>query len=100
MSEDITVGVLSLHSSKETKAILNAADDMGYDTVWFREENTTVSATNGAMALEPEVDVIANRLLLSSDEHPMEGVGLALTMSNLVPMLNAPMAATTALHKF
>jgi len=100
MSEDITVGVLSLHSSKETKAILNAADEMGYDTAWLREENTTVRAHAGSMTLEPEVDVIANRLLLSNDEHPMEGVGLALTLSNLAPMLNEPMAATTALHKF
>ncbi|MDS0284010.1 RimK/LysX family protein [Haloarcula onubensis] len=100
MSDDITVGVLSLHSSKETKAILNAADAMGYDTAWLREENTTVRATAGSMTLEPNVDVIANRLLLSNDEHPMEGVGLALTLHNLVPMLNEPMAATTALHKF
>ena len=100
MSEDITVGVLSLHSSKETKAILNAVDELGYDTAWLREENTTVRATAGSMALEPEVDVIANRLLLSNDEHPMEGVGLALTLNNLAPMLNEPMAATTALHKF
>jgi RimK family alpha-L-glutamate ligase len=100
MTDDITVGVLSLHSSKETKAILNAADELGYDTAWLREENTTISADDGRMALEPEVDVIANRLLLSSDEHPMEGVGLALTISHLAPMLNEPMAATTALHKF
>ena len=100
MSDNITVGVLSLHSSKETKAILNAADEMGYDTAWLRDENTTVRASGGQMTLEPDVDVIANRLLLSKDEHPMEGVGLALTLHNLVPMLNEPMAATTALHKF
>jgi len=100
MSDDITVGVLSLHSSKETKAILNAADAMGYDTAWLRQENTTVRAASGSMSLEPDVDVIANRLLLSNDEHPVEGVGLALTLHNLVPMLNEPMAATTALHKF
>ncbi|WP_324662158.1 RimK family alpha-L-glutamate ligase [Haloarcula sediminis] len=100
MTDDITVGVLSLHSSKETKAILNAADELGYDTAWLRTENTTVRATAGSMALEPEVDVIANRLLLSNDEHPMEGVGLALTLNNFVPMLNEPIAATTALHKF
>src|SRR6056297_422665 len=100
MSEDITVGVLSLHSSKETKAILNAADALGYGTAWLRAENTTVTATDGRMELDPAVDVIANRLLLSNDEHPVEGVGLALTLANLAPMLNEPMAATTALHKF
>ncbi len=100
MTDDITVGVLTLHSSKETKAILNAADELGYDTEWLREENTTVTASDGEMTLDPDVDVIANRLLLSSDEQPMEGVGLALTLSSLVPMLNEPIAATTALHKF
>jgi RimK family alpha-L-glutamate ligase len=100
MRDDITVGVLSLHSSKETKAILNAADAMGYGTAWLREENTTVTARDGSMTLEPDVDVIANRLLLSNDEHPMEGAGLALTLNNLAPMLNEPKAAITALHKY
>ena len=100
MSDNLTVGVLSLHSSKETKAILNVVEEMGYDTVWLRQENTEVSVTDGVMELEPDVDVIANRLLLSNNEHPMEGVGLALTLSRLAPMLNEPMAATTALHKF
>ena len=100
MNDEITVGVLSLHSSKETKAILNAADALGYGTAWLRAENTTVTATDGRMELDPAVDVIANRLLLSNDEHPVEGVGLALTLANLAPMLNEPMAATTALHKF
>ncbi|WP_276272052.1 RimK/LysX family protein [Haloarcula litorea] len=100
MTEDITVGVLSLHSSKESKAILNAADELGYGTEWLREENLTVSATDGGMTIEPDVDVIANRLLLSSDEHPVEGIGLALTLNELVPMLNEPLPATRALHKF
>jgi len=99
-SEDITVGVLSLHSSKESKAILNAVDEMGYGTEWLRTENTAITVEDGEMRLEPEVDVVANRLLLSSDEHPAEGIGLAMTMNRLEPMLNEPMAATTALHKF
>ena len=30
MSSIPTIGVLSLHSSKESKAILNAADDLGF----------------------------------------------------------------------
>ena len=98
--EDITVGVLSLHSSKESKAILNAADELGFDTAWLRTENTTISAVDGELSLDPDVDVIANRLLLSSDEHPIEGVGLAMTLSRLAPMLNEPTSATTALHKF
>jgi hypothetical protein len=32
---------------------------------------------DGAVSLEPDVDVVANRLLLSKDEHPTEGLGLA-----------------------
>ncbi|GGN89138.1 MULTISPECIES: RimK family alpha-L-glutamate ligase [Haloarcula] len=99
-TEDITVGVLSLHSSKETKAILNAAEEMGCDTEWLREENTTVTTEDGELNLYPDVDVIANRLLLSSDEHPMEGAGLALTLNKAAPMLNEPTPAMTALHKF
>ncbi|SFS08568.1 alpha-L-glutamate ligase, RimK family [Halomicrobium zhouii] len=99
-SDDITVGVLSLHNSKETKAILNAAEDLGYDTEWLRTENTAVDVTAGSAALEPDVDVIANRMLLSNDEQPIEGLGLALTLERLQPMLNPPRAVATALHKF
>ncbi len=82
---DITVGVLSLHSSKESKAILNAVDEMGYDTEWLRAENTAISVTDGEMTLEPAVDVVAKRLLLSSDEHPAEGIGLGMTIGRLAP---------------
>ncbi len=48
---------------------------MGYDTEWLRTENTAISVADGEMTLEPSVDVVANRLLLSSDEHPAEGSG-------------------------
>ena len=95
-----TVGVLSLHNSKETKAILNAAEGLGADTAWLRESNTAVTIEDGVSALEPDVDVIANRMLLSSDEQPIEGIGLSLTLDRLVPMLNRPKAVSTALHKF
>ncbi|EMA30541.1 RimK family alpha-L-glutamate ligase [Haloarcula japonica] len=98
--QNLTVGVLSLHSSKESKAILNAVDEMGYGTEWLRAENTAISVADGEMTLEPDVDAVANRLLLSSNEHPAEGIGLGMTISRLAPMLNEPMAATTALHKF
>ncbi|ACV48187.1 MULTISPECIES: RimK family alpha-L-glutamate ligase [Halomicrobium] len=97
---DPTVGVLSLHNSKETKAILNAVDALGYDTEWLRAENTAVDVRDGDVTLEPDVDVVVNRLLLSSDEQPVEGIGLAHTLARLVPMLNPPEAITTALHKF
>ena len=98
--EDLTLGVLSLHNSKETKAILNAAAALGYGTEWLRRENTVVEVEAGRPRLHPEVDVVANRLLLSNDEQPAEGLGLADTVSKLKPTLNDPDAVTTAIHKY
>lgn len=102
MADDsaITVGVLSTHTSKETKAILNAVDDLGFDTEWLRAENTAVDINDGDVYLEPDVDVVANRLLLSKDEQPAEGLGLASTIARLRPTLNEPAATMTAVHKF
>jgi len=96
----VTVGVLSLHTSKETKAILNAVADLGHEPVWLREENTAVSIEGGELTLEPDVDVIANRLLLTNTEQPAEGLGLANVFCGLRPMLNPPPAQLTAIHKF
>jgi len=95
-----TIGVLSLHNSKETKAILNAAEALGAGTEWLRTENTTVDITGGRATLEPDVDLVANRLLLSNDEQPAEGLGLAATVAGLVPMLNDPDAVATSIHKY
>lgn len=99
-SDDLTVGVLSLHSSKESKAILNAVDDLGYGTEWLRSENTTVDITDGTATLEPDVDIVVNRLLLSKEGQPAEALGLATTLDRLRPMLNTPTATMTAIHKF
>ncbi|MFC4543688.1 RimK family alpha-L-glutamate ligase [Halosolutus amylolyticus] len=98
-ADSVTVGVLSLHTSKETKAILNAVEALGHDTEWLRAENTSISVTDGSVVLEPSVDVIANRMLLSNTEQPCEELGLANTFSGLVPMLNEPAAVLTAVHK-
>ena len=95
-----TVGVLGLHSSKETKAILNAVEALGYDTEWLRRENIAVSIDDGDLTVEPAVDVIANRLLLSTSTHPADDIGLARLFDNLYPMLNRPAPVTTAMHKF
>jgi RimK family alpha-L-glutamate ligase len=97
---DVRVGVLSLHNSKETKAILNAVADLGHTPVWLRRENTAVSIEDSEVTIEPEVDVIANRLLLSNSEEPAEGLGLAATFNRIRPMLNEPDAVLTAIHKF
>jgi RimK family alpha-L-glutamate ligase len=98
--DDVRVGVLSLHNSKETKAILNAVEDLGHTPVWLRRENTAVSIVDSEVTVEPEVDVIANRMLLSNTEEPAEGLGLATTFNHIRPMLNEPCAVLTAIHKF
>jgi len=52
------------------------------------------------VTLDPNVDVIANRLLLSKTEQPEELLGLALPLSYLRPMLNRPRNVITVFHKF
>ncbi|WP_117595022.1 putative ATP-dependent zinc protease [Haloprofundus halophilus] len=98
--ETVRVGVLSLHNSKETKAILNAVEELGHEPVWLRRENTAMSIEDSEVSIEPSVDVIANRLLLSNTEEPAEGLGLATTFNRVRPMLNEPGAVLTAIHKF
>ena len=67
MTEDpVRVGVLSLHTSKETKAICNAIEALGHEPEWLRRENAAVSIEDGDVTIEPDVDVIANRMLLSN----------------------------------
>jgi RimK family alpha-L-glutamate ligase len=100
MTDDITVGVLSLHNSKETKAILNAVDDLGFGTEWLREETLSVDIDEGEVTLAPDVDIIVNRLLLSKEEQPAEALGLATMLDRMRPMLNHPMETMTAMHKF
>lgn len=95
-----TIGVLGLHVSKETKAILNAAEELGYDTVWLRQENTTISVADGDITFEPDADIIVNRLLLSASTHPAEDLGLGQVFAALRPMLNSPQAILRATHKF
>ena len=95
----VRVGVLSLHESKETKAILNAVESLGHRPEWLREENTVVDFDGEHVAMEPQVDVIANRLLLTNTEQPAEALGVAHTLDGLRPMLNRPAATARAAHK-
>lgn len=98
--DPVRVGVLSLHNSKETKAICNAVEDLGHEPVWLREENTAITVEDGTVEVEPAVDVIANRLLLSNTEQPAELLGLATTFERIRPMLNEPNAVLASIHKF
>ncbi|WP_176697313.1 RimK/LysX family protein [Halorubrum sp. SD626R] len=99
-SDPVRVGVLSLHNSKETKAICNAVEDLGHEPVWLREENAAISVEDGDVSVEPAVDVIANRLLLSNTDQPAELLGLATTFERIRPMLNEPNAVLASIHKF
>ncbi len=100
MTDAVRVGVLSLHNSKETKAICNAVEALGHEPRWLREENTVVRIADGDVTVEPAVDVVANRLLLTNTEQPCEELGLAGTLDGVVPVLNPPNAALRAIHKF
>jgi len=99
VSEPVSVGVLSLHNSKETKAICNAVEALGHDPAWLRHENTTIHIDDGEPKLEPDVDVLVNRLLLSKSTEPCEELGLANALDRLRPMLNRPDETLTAMHK-
>lgn len=95
----VRVGVLSLHTSKETKAILNAVEALGHVPEWLREENTLVHFHDDGVDLQPDVDVVVNRLLLTKTDQPLEDQGVALTLAELRPMLNGPDATGRAAHK-
>ena len=99
-SKKINVGVLSLHISRETKAILNSIDALGHDSTWIRRENVEVVIEDGKVKIKPEVDIVANRLLLTKMEQPAEGFGLASMFSEMKPILNPPEACITSIHKF
>jgi len=89
-SDPVRVGVLSLHNSKETKAICNAVEDLGHEPVWLREENAAISVEDGDGRCREPVVIIANRLLLSNTDQPAELLGLATTFERIRPMLNEP----------
>ena len=101
MTDAVSVGVLSLHNSKETKAILNAVNELGHEGMWLREENIVISIDGEeGVRLDPDIDVVCNRLLLSNTEQPCELLGLAKSYSRLRPTLNRPTNVLTAFHKF
>ena len=93
------VGVLSFHSSKESKAILNAVEALGHDPVWIRETDGLLRFRDGEFELEPDVDVLINRLLLSTATQPVEAVGIANAIARFRPIINDPDAAALASHK-
>ncbi|WP_380675706.1 RimK family alpha-L-glutamate ligase [Salinigranum sp. GCM10025319] len=99
MTSEARVGVLALHDSKESKAICNAVEALGHRPEWLREENTLVRIDDGGVRLEPDVDVVVNRLLLSNTDQPTEELGIARTVAAQRPILNPPEATAVAAHK-
>jgi len=100
VDEPVRVGVLSLHNSKETKAICNAVEELGHEPEWLRNENTVVEIEGDDVRIQPDVDIVANRLLLSNTEEPCEGLGLINIYNRIRPVLNGPDEVLTAIHKF
>lgn len=97
------VGVLSLHNSKETKAICNAVEDLGHEPVWLRAENICVEAGYESVSVEPEVDVVVNRLLVHSDsvEDSLSALGLVDTYEAAgIPVINPARSVLASVHKF
>jgi RimK family alpha-L-glutamate ligase len=97
---DVRVGVLSFHNSKETKAICNAVRALGHHPVWLREANTRTWMENGALHFDPDVDIVANRLLTTKASRPLDDLGVATSYAAARPVLNAPEHVMRAMHKY
>jgi len=96
----VRVGVLSFHNSKETKAILNAVRALGHDPVWLREENTRSWIEGESLRFDPDVDVVANRLLMTKAAQPLDDIGIATSYAASRPVLNPPAVVVRAVHKY
>jgi RimK family alpha-L-glutamate ligase len=93
------IGVLSLHNSKETKAILNAIAALDHDPVWLREETIETWIETDTVRFVPAVDVVVNRLLLTKPDRPLEDLGLASIYNDVCPVLNRSAAVQQSMHK-
>lgn len=94
-----TIGVISFHNSKETKALLNCAEELGFNPVWIMEKNLTMSMNDDGLVIEPQSDVLVNRMLLSKSSYPVQLLGLSEALSSETPILNPPQNVLTCLNK-
>lgn len=99
-TDRVRVGVLSCHNSKETKAILNAVADLDHEPVWIRQENVRSWIDDDGVHLEPDVDILANRLLLTKRTNPHELLRLASLYHQQCPVLNPPTAVERTMDKY
>ena len=96
----VRVGVLSFHNSKETKAICNAVQALGHEPVWLREENTRSWIEDESLRFDPDVEIVANRLLMTKAAEPLDDLGIATAYAASRPVLNPPEVVVQALHKY
>jgi RimK family alpha-L-glutamate ligase len=95
----ITVGILGFHDSRETKAISNAITALGHEAVWLHEEAVGIEVSSTGVRLDPDVDVVINRLLLSKSTTPLEDLSIASCYAAVRPVLNDPRNVLFAVHK-
>ncbi|MCO8265343.1 RimK family alpha-L-glutamate ligase [Haloferax sp. AB510] len=95
----VTVGILGFHDSRETKAISNAVTALGHEAVWLHEEAVGIDVSPSGVALDPDVDVVVNRLLLSKSTTPLEDLSIASCYAAVRPVLNDPRCVLFAVHK-
>ncbi|MFB6177152.1 MAG: RimK family alpha-L-glutamate ligase, partial [Halobaculum sp.] len=98
-TDEVRVGVVSFHNSKETKAICNAITALGHEPVWIARSNLRSSITDETVVVEPQVDAAINRLLVTKSRNPLCELSLAGVVADRVPTLNPPDAVAGMLHK-
>ncbi|WP_410766754.1 RimK family alpha-L-glutamate ligase [Haloferax sp. DFSO60] len=96
---DVTVGILGFHDSRETKAISNAIRELGHTPIWLHEDVVGIDVSPDGVMLEPDVDVVVNRLLLSKSRMPLEDLSIASCYAAVRPVLNDPRNVLFAVHK-
>ncbi|WP_306061288.1 ATP-grasp domain-containing protein [Natronococcus wangiae] len=94
------MGVLSLHTSKETKAILNAIKALGHEPIWLRNEDIQFYTDGITVDPHPDIDIVVNRLLFTKGSRPLEDLALVQIYDELRPVLNDPSAVLAASHKY
>jgi len=73
---------------------------LAHEPVWIRDENVASWVEDGSVQLSPRVDVLVNRLLLTKSDHQFEDLQLAALYGETTPIVNAPEAVATTLHKY
>jgi RimK family alpha-L-glutamate ligase len=84
----VRIGVLSFHNSKETKSILNCIEKLGHTPVWLRKSNLKIKIDSDEIKIEPDVDIVINRLLFSKSEQPVQLLGILKAISDTKIVLN------------